>query len=93
MFPWGRVKHTVTEGRPGMTVLHQPGTASPWKCSVGEQSSLEMQAVSRSFCPLFPGAGQEAGELMLNLGIYEVAAGLQSDALQPMGSPSLVVLV
>lgn len=77
-------------------MLHQPGTASPWKCSAGEQSSPEMQAVSCLFPPPLPlcsGAGQETGEFMLNLGICEVVAGLQADALQPRGSPSLVVLV
>lgn len=30
---------------------------------------------------------------MLNLGIYEVVAGLLLDALQATGSPSLVILV
>lgn len=91
MCPWGRVKHTVTEARPGTLCFISP--ASLWKCSTGEQSSPEMQAVSCFFCPLFSGAGQETGELMPNLCIYEVAAELQSDALQTMGSPLLVVLV
>lgn len=31
MFPWGRVKCTVTKGKAGTTVLHQPNTASLWK--------------------------------------------------------------
>jgi len=93
VFPWGGVKHTVTEGRPDTLCFislawHPHGNAAResralWRCRL----------FLAFFRPVFSRAGQETGELMLNLGVCEVAAGLQSDTLQAMRSPSLVVLV
>lgn len=65
--------------------------ASPWKCNVGEQSSADAACFSLFVLP--SGAGEETGELLLNVGISEAAAGLQSDTFHPAGSPPLLALV